>query len=71
MKKTVAIIALALVLVSSLFVFTSCGAATKTDKCDSCGKTATLKKITIAGEEGWLCDDCHKIMEAFGSLAGF
>ena len=70
MKKTVAIVALVVLLVSALFVFTGCGAATKSGKCDGCGRTATLKKLTVQGEDVWLCDSCYELVKAFGSLAG-
>ena len=59
MKK---IICSVLLLVSVLFVLTSCGKFT----CDACGEEKSGKKheVEFMGESGVLCDDCYDEWQA-------
>ena len=66
MRKRIIALVLAVVLMLSLgCLLTACG---KKGECEVCGETKTLKKITIEGESGWVCNDCYKLIKSLGSL---
>lgn len=68
-KKLLAVLMVTLLCVLSL---TACGSNTR--KCDECGKEAECTKVEIAGQEGWICDDCYEankeIIELGEALSG-
>ena len=68
MKKRIRIMAVICLIAVFCAMFAACGSA-KHGKCELCGKEADLKKVTISGESGWVCDDCAKTVEALGDLA--
>ena len=55
MKKVLALI--------MVLVFACCLVACGGGKCEGCGKS-TNNKLTVAGETGYICDDCCQ--EEFG-----
>lgn len=59
MKRVFAVLALTAILL------TGCA---KVGKCESCGQKETLKKLTVAGETAWVCNDCYSLLKLFSSL---
>lgn len=69
MKKWIKVLAVVCLLAIVCSLFAAC-AATKYGECEGCGKEANLKKVTVAGQTGWLCSDCEAIANALGGLLG-
>ena len=40
----------------------------KKTECDVCGEVKRCDKYEFLGEEIYMCDDCHKELEALGSM---
>lgn len=69
-KKMLALI----MVIATVFCLVACGGG----KCEGCGKS-TKNKLTVAGETGYICDDCcqsefgmsFKDVKALMESAGF
>ena len=63
MKKTLKALAVTgVVLVATMGLF----GCKEERECASCGEVKSCDKYEVLGEEVWLCDDCHELVEALG-----